>query len=145
MKDLPHRYEACAAAKPESDVRLTSAALPAVFTQPPPEFGGPGDRWSPEALFVASVADCFVLTFRALARNSKLEWRALECTAQGVLDRDEKGMRFTELHIRAELTIADAGKRERALRLLEKAEHGCLITNSVTALVHLETKVDVVS
>jgi organic hydroperoxide reductase OsmC/OhrA len=145
MQELPHRYEARAASGPDGDVRVSSGSLPGVLTQPPPEFGGPGDRWSPEALFMASVADCFVLTFRAVARASKLEWRALQCTAEGVLDRDSAGMRFTALQVRAELTIADATKQERALRLLEKAEHGCLITNSIAAPVQLETKVEIAS
>ena len=143
MKDLPHHYVVSAAAGPDSPIRLSSGALPVLSSQPPAQFGGPGDQWSPEDLLVAAVADCFVLTFRAIARMSKLSWSALECSAEGVLDRDQHQLKFTELRVRAHLRISNAGDEERAERLLEKAERGCLVTNSMTASVKLEVHVTV--
>ena len=38
-------------------------------------------------LLIAAVADCFILTFRAVARASRFEWISLGCTVDGVLDR----------------------------------------------------------
>ena len=72
MQDFPHQYSATALANVEGDVNLQSERLPSLVSAPPSEFGGPGDRWSPETLLVAAVADCFVLTFRAIARASQL-------------------------------------------------------------------------
>jgi len=60
----------------------------------PPE-RGPGDRWSPETLLVGALADCFILTFRAVANASSLPWIRLRCEAEGVLDRVERMTRFT--------------------------------------------------
>lgn len=41
--------------------------LPSLYVASPPEFGGPEGVWSPEHLFVASVAACMMTTFRAIA------------------------------------------------------------------------------
>ena len=43
----------------------------------PVEFDGPGDRWSPETLLIAAIADCFILTFRAIACATRMDWQGL--------------------------------------------------------------------
>ena len=131
MQPFPHRYSVVAKADTHGDVALEGERLPSIPSAPPTEFGGPGDRWSPETLFVAAVADCFVLTFRAIAVASKLAWQSLSCDAEGVLDRADGVLRFTALHVRADLRLPAGGDAERGKRLLEKAERGCLITNSL--------------
>lgn len=143
MTNLPHRYAVRASAESEGDVRLESEALPALATAPPAEFGGPGDRWSPETLLVGAVADCFVLSFRAIARASHLDWERLECDAVGVLDRAERVTRFTQVTIRARLRLPAGGDAERGRRLLEKAERTCFVTNSLVAEATLDAEVAV--
>ena len=143
MQDYPHHYPATAKAAAEGNVAITSPGLVALETASPAEFGGPGDRWSPETLLVASVADCFILTFRAVARASKLEWIAIECHVDGVLERVEKVTRFTAFNVRAVLDVPEGTTESKAQRLLDKAERSCLITNSMTADVHLEAEVRV--
>jgi peroxiredoxin-like protein len=98
---------------------------------PPAEFDGPGDQWSPETLFVGAVTSCFILTFRAVARASKLAWTDLDCHAAGTLDRADGTTRFAQLELRARLTVPPGTDTEKARRLLEKAEKACLITNSL--------------
>ena len=77
MQDLPHHYQVNASAEVDGNVVLKADDLPQIITAPPAEFGGPGDQWSPETLLVGAVANCFVLTFRAIARASKLDWSNL--------------------------------------------------------------------
>jgi len=141
MQDLPHRYAVQATGATEGEVRLTAAGLPALASAAPREFGGPGDRWSPETLLVAAVADCFVLSFRAVARASKLDWTSVDCDAEGVLDRADGKLRFTALSLRVRLAVPAGSDTERAQRLLEKAERACLISSSLLAPVHLEASV----
>jgi organic hydroperoxide reductase OsmC/OhrA len=143
MQNLPHRYTVNAAARAEGDVSLAGAGLATLPSAPPAEFGGPGDKWSPETLLVAAVADCFVLSFRAGARASKLAWTTLECTTEGVLDRVEGVTRFTEVHIRAALAVPAGTSPDLAKRLLEKAEKNCLVSNSLLATKPLEATVTV--
>ena len=107
------------------------------FTSPP-EFGGPSGRWTPEHLFVAAVATCFTITFRAIAEFSKFQPLGLEVTAEGVLEKAEGGFQFTRVILRPALTIAQESDRERGLRLLEKTERSCLVSRSLKSQVTLE-------
>src|SRR5262252_10273977 len=105
MHPFPHRYNVCASMSPGGDVALASERLPKIASAPPLQFGGPGDRWSPETLIVAAVADCFVLTFRSIAETSKLSWTKLICTAHGTLDRVNRVTQFTAFSVSASLEI----------------------------------------
>lgn len=142
MHGFPHHYPVTATASHDSLVRLDSPGVPDLVSAAPPEFDGPGDQWSPESLLVAAVADCLILTFRAIARASKLDWSGLECTTVGTLDRVERVTRFTHLDITARLQVPEGVDMERAKLLLEKAEQSCLVTNSMTADVSLITEVE---
>ena len=141
MKNLPHHYAVAATASTEGNVDLTSPGLSRIDSAPPAEFGGPGDRWSPETLLVAAVADCFILTFSAIARASKLDWVSLSCDVDGVLDRVDNVTRFTEFRLRVVLDAPPGTDEQKAMRLLEKSERSCLITNSLTAENHLDATV----
>jgi len=141
MQDLPHRYVVSASTTTEQSVTLSSQGLDDLSTAGPPEFGGPGDLWSPETLLVGAVADCFVLSFRAIARAARLDWRSLDCEAVGVLDKVERVTQFTHFEVRADLTVAAGTNEEKARRLLEKAEKHCLITNSMKASSALDATV----
>ena len=141
MQDLPHHYIATAQANPSENVAINGDNLPPLASAPPSEFGGPGDQWSPEHLLAASVADCFILTFRAIAKASKLEWTDIQTTAEGVLDREDRVISFTAFTVKAQLTLPTDTDRDKAQRLLEKSEAACMITNSLKAEVHLETDI----
>ena len=141
MQPLPHRYAVAAEAAAEGSVRLAASGLADLESAPPTEFGGPGDRWSPETLLVAAVADCFVLTFRAVARASSYAWTRLRCDAEGVLERTPEGTRFTTIRLRAELETPGGADASRGERLLAKAEKGCLVSNSLKAEIQLEARV----
>lgn len=107
----------------------------------PPEFQGEAGIWTPEHLFLASVVTCFVTTFRAIAENSRFHFQALEVEVAGGLDKDDGGFRFGEILLRPVLTVNRETDRERALRLLHKAERHCIISRSVRAPVTLSPTV----
>jgi organic hydroperoxide reductase OsmC/OhrA len=142
VQQLPHQYAVTASAAAEGDVQLQNAHLPALSSAPPAEFGGLGDRWSPEELCVGAVADCFVLTFRALARASKLPWASLRCDAEGTLDRVDRVTRFTAFLVRATLQVPAGTDLVRARQLLERTEQNCLISQSLKASSQLEATVE---
>ncbi len=143
MEPFPHHYSVTGNATIDSNVALKATDLPEIVTAPPAEFGGPGDKWSPEALLVAAVADCFILSFRAIARASKLDWTSIECSASGTLDRVERVTRFTAISVEASLTVPAGTDVEKAEKLLHKAEQSCLITNSLIADSTLNAQVHV--
>jgi organic hydroperoxide reductase OsmC/OhrA len=142
MQPFPHRYEVEASASDKGEIILRSNQLQPLASAAPAEFGGPGNRWSPETLLVAAVADCFVLTFRGIAANSQLSWSAITCEAAGTVERIDYGVtRFTEVAMRARLTLGEGMDEAKARRVLEKAERTCLIGNSLNAPVHLESEI----
>ncbi len=141
MQDLPHFYVASANADTDSHVVLSSEGLEPLDTAGPPEFGGPGDLWSPETLLVGAVANCFILSFRAIARAARLDWVSLSCDVSGTLDKIERVTQFTSFDLSVELSVPAGTDEKKALRLLEKAEHHCLITNSMKAGTRLSAKV----
>lgn len=131
MHPYPHTYVASAAAKNAGLVTVTSPQLPDLETAAPPEFDGPGGVWSPESLLCASLADCFILTFRSISRAARFEWLHLECRVEGVLDRVERVSQFARYTTFAKLTVRPGADLDKARELLAKAEHGCLIANSL--------------
>ena len=142
MHPFPHKYDVAARATPADDVAVDSAGLPSIQSAPPIEFGGPGDRWSPETLLVAAVADCFVLTFRAIASFSRLSWVSLTCEVSGTVDRVDRVTQFTGFDVRARLVVPPGADVEQAHRLLVKAEQTCLVTQSLKGAAHLEATVE---
>lgn len=102
----------------------------------PPEFpGGIANIWSPEHLFVASVNSCFMSTFLAIAENTKLPYNGFNCQAVGTLDKIDGKFMITEITLMAKLSISDPLLKEKAGRILEKAEAACLISHSIKSKI----------
>ena len=137
MHPFPHRYHVQAKGGASGSVLVTTPDAPALDTQAPPEFDGPPGYWSPESLLVASVADGYILSFRAVARASKLEWTSLDVEVEGVLDRVEGVTRFIAFTVRPRLEIVSAERETLARTVLDKAKRTCLVTNSLTAACEL--------
>src|SRR5271155_4374256 len=96
MHPFPHRYVVNAAVRPDGDVPLSSEGVRIIESAPPKEFDGPGNQWSPESLLTAAVADCFVLSFRAVAVGFKFSWISLDVRTEGTVERSDGKMRFTK-------------------------------------------------
>jgi organic hydroperoxide reductase OsmC/OhrA len=138
MQEYPHRYEVSAEAPAAGEIIVASKGLQSLPSHAPAEFGGPGDLWSPETLLVAAVADCFILTFRAIARGSRFEWNSVHCEVAGILDRVDNVTRFTEYQVKVTLHVPAGTDTHKAERLVEKSDHVCLVTNSLNGKTVLE-------
>jgi peroxiredoxin-like protein len=109
----------------------------------PPEFpkGMPG-IWSPEHLFTAAVSSCLMTTFLAVAENSKLEFLSFQCSAEGKLEQVDGKFLMTEVLLKPVVTLNDEKDSDKALRVLQKSEANCLISNSVKAKVTMQPKIE---
>jgi len=145
MQPFPHHYTVSTTAAPQGDVLVEAAGLPALRTEAPVDFDGPGGRWSPEDLLVASVADCLALTFRGIARVSKFSWLGFSAHVTGTLDRIDHVSQFTHFDIVARVQIPEWANADQARRIALKAEDTCLITRSLKATVHVDVEVEVVA
>ena len=112
----------------------------------PPEFpkGIPG-IWSPEHLYTAAVSSCLMTTFLAVAENSHLHFLSFRCNATGKLELVNGKYQMTEVALQPIVEITDPADREKALKVLGKAEANCLISNSITAKVSMKPAVEIVS
>lgn len=110
---------------------------PIEVATPPPFSKGIENIWSPEHLLTAAVNSCFMTTFLAIAENSKLEFSAFSCEAKGKLEQIEGKFLMTEIILSPKLAINDVNNSEKAVRILQKSEAACLISNSIKSKVIL--------
>jgi peroxiredoxin-like protein len=110
----------------------------------PPEFpkGMPG-IWSPEHLLVAAVNSCLMTTFLAIAENFKFDFIDFESNADGTLEKVDGKFMMSEVILSPVLTIAPDADKEKALRILEKSEAACLISNSVKAKIVFKPEIKI--
>ncbi|MEP7278369.1 MAG: OsmC family protein [Bacteroidota bacterium] len=111
----------------------------------PPEFAkGIEGIWSPEHLLVAAVNSCLMTTFLAIAENSTLNFVNFESNADGKLEKVEGKYMISEIVLSPVLTIHNEADRERALRVLEKSEAACLISNSIKSKIVFQPRVKLI-
>jgi peroxiredoxin-like protein len=110
----------------------------------PPEFprGMPG-IWSPEHLLVAAVNSCLMTTFLAIAENFKFDFIDFESNANGTLEKVDGKFMMSEVVLSPVLTIAPDTDKEKAIRILEKSEAACLISNSVKAKIVFKPQIKI--
>lgn len=141
MEDLPHQYRVKTQGSATSVLTSQVDNLPDIVVAPPVQFGGPGDQWSPEDLLMASVANCLVLSFKAIAKASGFEWLTIECESDGTLDKVERKIQFTDILSKVTLCIPTTESTEKAEKLLLKAEETCFVSNSMTCDSRMECEI----
>lgn len=99
------------------------------------------DRYSPEHLLVAAAEICLANYVLLIAGMSKLAVTAYRSSAEGELERDDKGgYRFKRILIRPELTVSEESE-SLAHRVLDKAHRSCLIARSLNCPVDIEPSI----
>jgi hypothetical protein len=82
-------------------------------------------------------------TFLSIAENSKLDFKSFSCSSSGKLEQIDGKFQMTEILLGPLLTIEKEADREKALRVLNKTENACLITNSIKSKVSMVPVVEV--
>ncbi len=122
---------------------LTTSSFPPIKVATPPEFkNGVPDVWSPEHLFVASINICLMTTFLAIAENSNLEFISFSSSATGKLEKVDGKFMISEVELNPIVKIKDEKQKEKTLRILDKSEKGCLISNSAKSKIILNPQVN---
>lgn len=116
--------------------------LPDLAIGSPPAFGGPGGIWTPEHFFVSAAVACWMTTFLAIAELSKLEPATVSAAGEGFLEKgDDRRFSIAKIVLRPRVAVRREEDREKALRLIQKAEEVCLVARSMRAAVVLEPEV----
>lgn len=141
MEPFPHNYTTKITGHEHGHLLSESLTCPVLHVAEPKEFGGTGEYWSPEQLFVSTIASCLILTFRVIAKASGFAWEDISCDAKGKLDRVDGANQFTQVDLEVCLTIRSEEDTKKALRILTKAENQCLIKNSVSSEINFRNEI----
>ena len=133
-------YETEVEWKKDKEGQIGSSGLPGVSVGAPPEFKGREGLWSPEQLFVASLNTCYMLTFLAIAENSKVSLVSFYSTARGKLEKVAGKYQIIEILVKPRVVLASANDLDRIPRILEKAKENCFVSNSIKSAVKLESE-----
>ncbi|QSR88968.1 OsmC family protein [Methylacidiphilum caldifontis] len=143
MHPLPHHYKVESSGGPFGNliVKGIEEDLPPIEVNAPVQYGGPKNTWSPETLLPAALSSCLILTFDSVAEASHFKWHRIECQVDGTLDRKDGVRYFVYFAMKAKLFVPQGTDKQKAQKLLRKAEENCLITQSLKGVVLLETEI----
>jgi organic hydroperoxide reductase OsmC/OhrA len=74
-------------------------------------------------------------TFLAIAENSKFDFINFESKADGKLEKVNGKLMISEIVLAPVLTLSKEADKEKALRILQKSEAACLISNSIKSAI----------
>ncbi len=121
---------------------LSLEGFPTITVATPMEFPqGVPNTWSPEHLYVASANICLMTTFLAIAENSKLKFSSYSAGGTGKMERIEGKYVISEIELKPRIVIEEEQYKEKALRIIEKAEKGCLISRSMNTKIILSPEI----
>ena len=108
---------------------------------PASEFDGNPETLNPEEMFVAAINNCLMTTFFYFVRKLNVEILSYYSDAEGRVEKQTNGFRFTNVEVRAEVTLQE-DLVERVRKLGDLAEKYCLVSRSVACPVYyrLEAK-----
>lgn len=111
---------------------VRAAGLPDLPGTADPTFHGDRDRWNPEQLLLAALAQCHMLSYFHLAVKHGVGVLGYSDAATGTLrlNRDGSG-EFTETVLHPRVVLADESQRALADSLHEQAHQVCFIARSV--------------
>ena len=109
---------------------------------PAPEFEGNPKTLNPEEMFVAAINNCLMTTFFYFVRKLNVEISSYYSEAQGQLEKQKDGFRFTRVEVQAKVTLKQQELAEKVTQLGDLAEKYCLVSKSVACPVHYELEVE---
>jgi organic hydroperoxide reductase OsmC/OhrA len=120
--------------------RVESEGRVAIEVGPPAGFQGADEgRWSPEHLYLSSLASCMMLSFLAHADHADVDVEEYTSAIEGTIRRraDDSRYAFTAIHVRPRAVVG-RGQLEIARGFLPKAERDCFISASTRAEIVVE-------
>lgn len=113
--------------------------LPVIKGSADPTFHGDRERYNPEQLLLAALAQCHMLSYLHVAVKHGVVVTDYRDDASGLLrlNRDGSGQ-FESVTLRPKVTVADGSQADLAARLHHEANQVCFIARSVNFPVEHE-------
>jgi organic hydroperoxide reductase OsmC/OhrA len=109
----------------------------------PPEGEGTIRNYSPEELFVAAGAVCFMNSFVYFTEKMHIEFESFEVESTGYLEQIGRSYEITRIHSKTKLVIPSEELRSRFERALELGAKYCFVANSMRCPTTHEHVIDV--
>ena len=113
------------------DVAVRAEGKPELAGSADVPFRGSADRWNPEELLLAALAQCHLLSYLHSAVRHGIVVVDYADSASGVMEQVGDGGRFTSVTLHPRVTITDPGQVELAQRIHVEASANCFIAASV--------------
>ncbi|MEG9225874.1 OsmC family protein [Aeromicrobium sp. Sec7.5] len=94
-------------------------------------FRGSADRWNPEELLLAALAQCHLLSYLHSAVKHGIVVVDYADSATGTMEQVGDGGRFTSVTLHPRITITDPTKTQLAQQIHAEASRNCFIAASV--------------
>ncbi|AZZ49159.1 peroxiredoxin [Rathayibacter rathayi] len=101
-------------------------------------FRGDADRWNPEQLLLAALAQCHLLSYLHVAVKSGVVVTGYSDDAAGAMVQEGESGHFTSVTLRPRVTVAEESMVALAQTLHAEASRLCFIANSVNFPVRHE-------
>jgi len=108
---------------------------------PPPEYGGSPNSLNPEEMLVASVNSCIMLVFYHFAKKYEVEVASYHSDANGQVEKTKNGLRFTNIEVRAKVSLGSTSSAEKIEEIAQLAEKYCLVSGSLACPVQYHVEV----
>lgn len=133
MYDLPTQFSAHAHAT-QKDILWTSTSTEEFSVGIPPVFGGDTQCTSPEDFLVLALANCYVATFKTIAKKSSVHFEKMfvHCTLD--IDKTNNGIEVVGAHTTVTIHTQE---KEKAQSVAKVAHDRCIIHNAVQFDTHI--------
>ena len=139
-----HRYAVRTHLVSDGRLALEAPFKPDLEVATPPEYkGGVRGVWSSEELLVGSLATCFELTARAVAKRRGVPIHALRTEATGHVQSKDGLLHFVAIELDV-LIETDSGREPDAELIARLAEEQCIVAGALDVPIRLTITVDAV-
>ena len=136
---VPHHYSATISRTFASRARVEAPPRAALDGGPSSEMNGDATAWSPEHLLLSSLGLCMLTTFEAFCARDGVELVAWNAGLNGTVERSSQGLIFSSIVLSLDMEVG--GNIDRVEETLEDAKRYCLIINSLSVPVVVETMI----
>jgi organic hydroperoxide reductase OsmC/OhrA len=99
---------------------------------------------SPENLFVASAAVCYMNGFVYFTERMHISFKTFACDAVGILEKVGRSYEITKIKMKARVEIDSESLQGKISRALELAAKYCFVGNSMKCPISHKTEIVVV-
>ena len=125
----------------DKPAKTTMSGISEAEIGPPPEYGGNPNSLNPEEMLVAAVNSCIMLVFFHFVKKFNVEVVSYSSDAEGKVEKTKNGLRFTNVKVKAKVSLGSADSMQKIQEIAQLAEKYCLVSNALTCPVNYNVQI----